>query len=47
MTPLEAAYAAFTPGSTQFLRAVDFARRYDVTQGEAKRIALESESAAV
>ena len=46
MTPLQAAYAAFTPGTDRFLRAVDFAGRYDVTYSEARRIALESDSAA-
>ena len=46
MTPLEAAYAAHTPGSAAFLAAVDFAGRYQVTRTEAKRIALESDSAA-
>ena len=47
MTPLEAAYAACEPGSEHFLNAVDFAGRYQVTRTEAKRIALESDSAAV
>ena len=47
MTPLEAAYAAHDPGSQRFLDAVDFAGRYQVTRTEARRIALESESAAV
>ena len=47
MTPLEAAYAAHDPGSERFLDAVDFAGRYQVTRTEAKRIALESDSAAV
>ena len=28
MTPLEAAYAAHTPGSAAFLAVVDFAGRY-------------------
>lgn len=47
MTPLEAAYAAHEPGSPRFLEAVDFVGRYQVTRTEAKRIALESDSAAV
>ena len=47
MTPLEAAYAAHTPGSVAFLAAVDFAGRYQISDTEARRIALESESAAV
>ena len=47
MTPLEAAYAAHDPGSPRFLDAVDFAGRYRVTRAEARRIALESDSAAV
>ena len=47
MTPLEAAYATHDPGSQRFLDAVDFAGRYQVTRTEARRIALESESAAV
>jgi len=47
MTPLEAAYAAHDPGSQRFLDAVDFAGRYRVTRTEARRIALESDSAAV
>ena len=34
------------PGSDRFLDAVDFAGRYQVTHTEAKRIALESHSAA-
>ena len=46
MTPLEAAYALFSPGSDRFLDAVDFAGRYQVTRSEARRIALESDSAA-
>ena len=46
MTPLEAAYIVFSPGSDRFLDAVDFAGRYQVTRTEAKRIALESDSAA-
>ena len=46
MTPLEAAYALFPPGSERFLGAVDFAGRYQVTHTEARRIALESDSAA-
>ena len=47
MTPLEAAYAVHTPGSAAFLAVVDFAGRYQVSETEARRIALESESAAV
>ena len=47
MTPLEAACTLFSPGSERFLGAVDFADRYQVTCTEARRIALESESAAV
>ena len=47
MTPLEAAYAAHEPGSTRFLNAIDFVGRYQVTRTEARRIALESDSAAV
>ena len=47
MTPLEAAYTAHAPGSPAFLAAVDFAGRYQVSDTEARRIALESESAAV
>ena len=47
MTPLEAAYALLSPGSERFLDAVDFAGRYQVTRTEARRIVLESESAAV
>ena len=47
MTPLEAAYAAHEPGSHRFLDAVDFVGRYQVTRTEARRIALESDSAAV
>ena len=46
MTPLEAAYTLFSPGSERFLGAVDFAGRYQVTRTEATRIALESGSAA-
>ena len=34
-------------GRSSFLDAVDFAGRYQVTWSEARRIALESESAAV
>ena len=34
-------------GRSSFLDAVDFAGRYQVTRSEARRIALESESAAV
>ena len=47
MTPLEAAYTAHDPGSPRFLDAVDFAGHYRVTRAEARRIALESDSAAV
>jgi len=47
MTPLEAAYALFSPGSEGFLDAIDYAGRYQLTRTEARRIALESESAAV
>ena len=47
MTPLEAAYATHAPGSGRFLDAVDFAGRYQVSRTEARRIALESDSAAV
>ena len=47
MTPLEAAYTLFSPGSECFLGAVDFAGRYQVNRTEARRIALESESAQV
>ena len=47
MTPLEAAYTLFSPGSERFLGAVDLAGRYQVTRTEARRIALESESAQV
>ena len=51
MTPLEAAYALFSPGSGRFLDAVDFAGRYQVSRTEARpearRIALESGSAEV
>ena len=47
MTPFEAAYADHTPGSAAFLAVVDFAGRYQVSEAEARRIALESESAAV
>ena len=47
MTPLEAAYATHAPGSGRFLDAVDFAGRYQVSRSEARRIALESDSAAV
>ena len=47
VTPLEAAYAAYEPGSAGFLAAVDFVGRYQVSKTEARRIALESESAAV
>ena len=47
MTPLEAAYAFFSPRSELFLDAVDFADRYQVTRTEARRIALDSESAEV
>ena len=47
MTPLEAAYNAYASGSERFLNAVDFAGRYQVSDTEARRIALESESAAV
>ena len=39
MTPLEAAYAAHTPGSPAFLAAVDFAGRYQVSDTEEGRIA--------
>ena len=41
MTPLEAAYALFSPGSERFLDAVDFAGHYQVTRTEARHIALE------
>lgn len=47
MTPLEAAYAAHEPRSQRLLDVVDFAGRYQVTHTEARRIALESDSAAV
>ena len=47
VTPLEAAYAVYEPGSAGFLAAVDFAGRYQVSKTEARRIALESENAAV
>ena len=47
MTPIEAAYTLFSPGSERFLGAVDFAGRYQVNRTEARRIALESESAQV
>ena len=47
MTPLEAAYAAHTPGSTAFLATFDFAGLYQVSETEARRIALKSENAAV
>ena len=47
MTPLEAAYTLFSPGSERFLDAVDFVGRYQVTRTEARRIALDSESAEV
>ena len=46
MTPLEAAYALFSPGSERFLDAVDFPGRYQVTRTEVRRIALDSDSAA-
>ena len=47
MTPLEAAYNAYVPGAPAFLAAVDFTSCYGVTEIEARRIALESESAAL
>ena len=47
MTLLEAAYGAHEPGSECFLDAVDFAGRYQITRTEARRIALDSESAVV
>ena len=46
MTPLEAAHTLFSPGSERFLGAVDLAGRYQVSDTEARRIALESDSAA-
>ena len=42
-----AAYAAYAPGSAVFVAAVDFAGRYQVTDTEARRIALEFDIAAV
>ena len=46
MTPLEAAYMAYPPGSARFHQTVDLAVSYQVTQAEARRITLQSESAA-
>ena len=47
MIPLEAVYATYDPGSERFLDAVDFAGRYQITRTEARRLALDSVSAAV
>ena len=45
MTPLESRLQSFSPGSLGFLRSVDFEGQYKISQSEARRISLESDTA--